>query len=122
MTALAAAVVGLMLVLPLLLAAGVGPLERNIDGGLPVLVPVAQLAGGVVSPLPGWQPISRATATAWASPAERRPPARRSSQAGRFPSNCSWPWVWWRAAPPPSAARCACRESPGPAAHSPGGC
>lgn len=44
----AVAVGGQLLVLPLLLAIGVGPLERNIDAGLPALVPVAQVAGGAV--------------------------------------------------------------------------
>ncbi len=37
-----------LLVLPLLVALGVGPLERNADGGGIALLPVAQLAGGLV--------------------------------------------------------------------------
>ena len=34
--------------LPILFAIGVGPLEGNIDGGSPALLPVAQLVGGLV--------------------------------------------------------------------------
>lgn len=37
-----------LVVLPLLLVAGVAPLEQNIDSGTPALLPVAQLAGGLV--------------------------------------------------------------------------
>jgi len=37
-----------LLALPVLLAAGVGPLERNVDAGAPALLPVAQLLGGLV--------------------------------------------------------------------------
>lgn len=37
-----------LLALPLLIAAGVGPLEANVDRGLPSLLPFAQLAGGLV--------------------------------------------------------------------------
>lgn len=37
-----------LVALPLLLAAGISPLEQNIDSGSPALLPVAQLAGGLV--------------------------------------------------------------------------
>ena len=37
-----------LLVLPLLVAAGVAPLERAVDVGQPALVPASQLAGGAV--------------------------------------------------------------------------
>jgi uncharacterized protein len=37
-----------LLLLPLLVAAGVGPLERSAEAGGPALLPVAQVAGGLV--------------------------------------------------------------------------
>jgi len=37
-----------LLALPVLVAIGVAPLERNVDAGAPALLPVAQLAGGLV--------------------------------------------------------------------------
>ena len=37
-----------LLALPLLVAIGVAPLERNVDAGAPALLPVAQLTGGLV--------------------------------------------------------------------------
>ena len=37
-----------LLLLPLLIALGAGTLERNADAGGPALLPVAQLAGGLV--------------------------------------------------------------------------
>jgi uncharacterized protein len=46
--AFAIAVGAQLLLLPLLIAAGVGTLERSADGGGPALLPVAQLVGGLV--------------------------------------------------------------------------
>ena len=46
--AFAIAVAVQLLLLPLLIAAGVGTLERSADAGGPALLPVAQLAGGLV--------------------------------------------------------------------------
>jgi uncharacterized membrane protein YedE/YeeE len=46
--AFAIAVAVQLLLLPLLIALGVGPLERNVNAGGPALLPVAQLAGGLV--------------------------------------------------------------------------
>jgi len=37
-----------LLALPLLLAAGVGPLEQNLNAGSPALLPVAQVIGGLI--------------------------------------------------------------------------
>lgn len=37
-----------LLLLPILFVIGVAPLERNIDGGSPTLLPAAQLVGGLV--------------------------------------------------------------------------
>jgi uncharacterized protein len=44
----AVAVAVQLLLLPLLVAAGVDPLERAVDAGTPTLLPVAQLVGGLV--------------------------------------------------------------------------
>jgi uncharacterized membrane protein YedE/YeeE len=46
--AFAIAVAAQLLLLPLLIAAGVGTLERSADAGGPALLPVAQLGGGLV--------------------------------------------------------------------------
>ena len=46
--AFAIAVAAQLLLLPLLIALGVGTLERNADSGGPPLLPVAQLVGGLV--------------------------------------------------------------------------
>ena len=46
--AFAIAVAAQLLLLPVLIAAGVGNLERSADAGGPALLPVAQLVGGLV--------------------------------------------------------------------------
>lgn len=46
--AFATAVTAQLLLLPLLIALGVGPLERSAEAGGPALLPAAQVAGGLV--------------------------------------------------------------------------